>query len=401
MIYIKSTIDFVESGYYSITNMPVLIIRGTMPFVVKLGYNDNGSIIEFFTGSYTFIADEKIELDFKDVLLTLFDNKDPQLNLDFFTQPNFIKTIRIEVSDTETTEYINFNVLNINAHSTSNIVEVLKKRFLTQQPSVKVTTVAAPEFLTYFYTDTNFKLVVKIYYLNNVYDIKTLYQWDGQSHVVTHNVSPSKVLGLSLYRRKPFYDIYVVDGNDQRISSIQRYVVKEPTERENYYLFYNSFGGLDTLITIGSNIEIPKVKYELAQTSLGLLLLDNNKDYIEYEQNSGFFSKEYISLIEDFLFSKKKKYIFTQNICNDIIVTENELQFDNKDVIVSFSFHYRKLNDITQITNIDIDSDLIVEYPIDNEGAYNEDGHDEDVYLKKDLLIWKDDDMYINEEMWY
>ena len=150
MIYIERTIDFVESGYYSITDMPVLIIRGTMPFVVKLGYNDNGSIIEFFTGSYTFIADEKIELDFKDVLLTLFDNKDPQLNLDFFTQPNFIKTIRIEVSDTETTEYINFNVLNINAHSTSNIVEVLKKRFLTQQPSVKVTTVAAPEFLTYF-----------------------------------------------------------------------------------------------------------------------------------------------------------------------------------------------------------------------------------------------------------
>lgn len=359
----------IENGYYSIPDLPLFSIVGSSNITAKLSYIHNGSDVIVFIGSYTPGGNNRIEIDFKDILSALFENAKPQMSADTFVQPKFVRDIKVEISDNEVSVERKFHVLNINAHCASDIIDmdILSKMFLTWQPLVKDTTLNSPEFLTYYYSNAGEKLIAQFYYTDGTSELVTLYRWDGNFPAVTHNVSPALVLAASYIpseHKMPFYDIYVADSSGSRISMMQRYVLKHATELYKHYLFYNSLGGLDTLTATGQLTDSAKVSFNIAQTSLGLISLDNGDDHIEYSQNTGYFSNDYIKFLKDFILSKKEKYIVENGNCRKIVVTESDNSFSDKDNMVSFSFKYRKDNDKPEIADIYINQELIVENPL-------------------------------------
>lgn len=354
----------IENGYYSIPDLPSFSIVGSSNITAKLSYIHNGSDVIVFIGSYTPGGNNRIEIDFKDILSALFENAKPQMSADTFVQSKFVRSVKVEISDNEVSVERKFHVLNINAHCASDIINILSKSFLTQQPNTKETTIYSPEFLTYFYSGAGEKLVAQFYHEDKTSELVTLYRWDGNFPAVTHNVSPALVLAASYIpseHKMPFYDIYVADSSGSRISMMQRYVLKHATELDKHYVFYNSLGGLDTLTATGQLTDSAKVSFNIAQTSLGLISLDNGDDHIEYSQNTGYFSNDYIKFFKDFILSKKEKYIVENGNCRKIVVTESDNSFSDKDNMVSFSFKYRKDNDKTEVKNININKDLITE----------------------------------------
>lgn len=357
----------IENGYYSIPDLPSFSIVGSSNITAKLSYIHNGSDVIVFIGSYTPGGNNRIEIDFKDILSALFENAKPQMSADTFVQSKFVRDIKVEISDNEVSVEKKFHVLNINAHCASDIINILSKSFLTQQPSTKETTIYSPEFLTYYYSNAGEKLVAQFYHYDKTSELVTLYRWDGNFPAVTHNVSPALVLAASYIpseHKMPFYDIYVADSSGSRISIMQRYVLKHATELDKHYLFYNSLGGLDTLTATGQLTDSAKVNFDIALTSSGLISLDNSDDHIEYSQNTGYFSNDYIKFLKDFILSKKEKYIVENGNCRKIVVTESDNSFSDKDNMVSFSFKYRKDNDKPEIADIYINQELIVENPL-------------------------------------
>lgn len=357
----------IENGCYSIPDLPSFSIVGSSNITAKLSYIHNGSAVLVFSGSYVPGGSNRIEIDFKDILSALLENADPQLSSEAFVQSKFVRDIKVEISDKENSVERNFHILNIDAHCTSDIINILSKRFLTQQPNTKETTIYSPEFLTYYYSNAGEKLVAQFYHYYKTSELVTLYRWDGNFPAVTHNVSPALVLAASYIpseHKMPFYDIYVADSSGSRISMMQRYVLKHATELDKHYLFYNSLGGLDTLTATGQLTDSAKVNFDIAQTSLGLISLDNGDDHIEYSQNTGYFSNDYIKFLKDFILSKKEKYIVENGNYRKIVVTESDNSFSDKDNMVSFSFKYRKDNDNPEIADIYINQELIVENPL-------------------------------------
>lgn len=354
-------------GYYSIPDLPEFRVRCTLPMTAEVFYKQKNSLMKLFTGSYVPGVNFEVTINFKDILMPLLNSKEPLFHLGNFIQNDFFKEIHVKLKDAETNLERVFFITNVNAKLQDEISIVLSKRFLTLQPDVKETTVDSPEFLSYFYIGNSTKKMVAKFYLNNgLTELVTLYSWNGVDvKAVTHNVSYRQVMKLSntsSSAKKPFYDIYVLDENNHRISIIQRYVFKESTGRENYYLFYNSLGGLDTLITTGDTLQKPEVSFDIAKISSGLVELDNSDDHIILEQKSGYFSIDNIPYVTDFIMSKKDKYIFNpdENLISQIVITGNDTSFNSKESFTSFSFSYRKMNDIPIIYDTIIDTQMLV-----------------------------------------
>lgn len=352
-----------QQGYYTIPDLPVFRLRCTLPITAEVGYIHNGKVYNIFTSSYVPGVDDYIEISFNDVLQTLFSSEEPIFHLSYFSQYNLLKEIYVLFKDDDGQVERTFNILNMNAHA-SNIASILPKRFLTSQPNVKVTTVDSPEFLTYFNISGIKSLVAQFYNSSGeISDIITLCSINAVG-ACTYNVSYSFVTSMlysSIDEKKTFYDIYVVDETGQRISEVQRYVFKEASGNENYYLFYNSFGGLDTLTTSGPMHTNTEISFDIARCSDGLKQLENPDDHIVYKQNSGQISADCIPFVKDFISSKRDKYIYDGLEFIKITITEAEGNFNCKKELNSFEFSYRKMDDVQVFDDINIDQELIVE----------------------------------------
>lgn len=355
------------NGYYSIPDLPDFRLRCTLPMTAEVSCKQGNSLKKIFAGSYVPGIDFEVSINFNEILKPLLLPEEPKIHLGYIVQNDFCKEIHVSFKDAEKDIERVFFITNVNAILQDEIDIVLSKRFLTLQPDVKETTVDSPEFLSYFYTGIKTKkLVAKFYLKNNTTEILTLYSWKGEGvKMITHNVSYRQVMKLSntsSSEKKPFYDIYVVDESNQRISVIQRYVLKESTGRENYYLFYNSLGGLDTLITTGDVLHKPDISFAIARTSSGLIQLDYSDDHIAYEQKSGYFSIDNMPFVTDFILSKKDKYLFSLdgNIVTKIVITENDASFNRKESFTSFSFTYRRMKDLPIINDTIIETQTLV-----------------------------------------
>ena len=152
-----------QQGYYTIPDLPVFRLRCTLPMTAEVGYIHNSKVNNVFSSSYVPGIDNNIEISFIDVLQTLFSSEEPKFHLGYITQSNFLKEIYVLFKDDDGQIERTFNILNINATTSStDIANVISKRFLTLQPDVKEVTVDSPEFLTYFYIGNVKKLIEQL-----------------------------------------------------------------------------------------------------------------------------------------------------------------------------------------------------------------------------------------------
>lgn len=377
---LKSNIN--NGATYIIGSFPLFVMETDNPLSAEVSLLVGDKAENVFSGSYIPFGGV-VEMDFKSVLLSLFNTAVPLMEYKTFDQPDFMKKIRFSFSDGN--EILTYTVFVYNVNSSS----WRSDRFLTFQPAVKDTTMDTPEFLTYVYSEnySTRTLICEVFFNGGSAKSLILYGWDGTRRAVTHNVNIKFLLGndMEYVRNVVFYDIYGVDENGDRCTHKQRYLLREPKGTEQYYLFYNSCGGLDTLTTTGGCTETMGEEYETARISAGMAVIPADDRYVKYEQKTGYYTSDYKLFLKDFIMCERMKYRKEGGELIPVFLTGSDTSFDSKSNLVSSVFRFRKADDRISFDNSIINPDLIT----DAEWLPWQNG-----------LIWQNEFSWDNETIW-
>lgn len=213
----------------------------------------------------------------------------------------------------------------------------LKQNFLTWQPNVKRVTYSSPEFLTYYAVeDSTVKLKAVFTDSNETITFSVL----ESGKAWTMNLQYANVVKSLNGRFPAYYDVWVENASGQRMTYIQRYQAETAKSiHEDWVLFENSLGGIDTFRAYGTESINNQHTHNIAEL---------DEEYVEYRvdterlhtKNTGYLTPEESRWLVDF-FPAGKKYIYLGDYLRSIVVTESEVQRDNKLVPTSYSFTYK------------------------------------------------------------
>jgi len=217
----------------------------------------------------------------------------------------------------------------------------LKQNFLTWQPNVKRVTYSSPEFLTYYAVeDSTVKLKAVFTDSNETITFSVL----ESGKAWTMNLQYANVVKSLNGRFPAYYDVWVENASGQRMTYIQRYQAETAKSiHEDWVLFENSLGGIDTFRAYGTESINNQHTHNIAEL---------DEEYVEYRvdterlhtKNTGYLTPEESRWLVDF-FPAGKKYIYLGDYLRSIVVTESEVQRDNKLVPTSYSFTYKYADD--------------------------------------------------------
>ncbi|WP_195375348.1 hypothetical protein [Parabacteroides leei] len=310
-------------------NLKELILQSPDPVEVKL-----------LTGGVTLLDEtyypgngNLIQVDFTDVVKTNLSFTLP--SSDVFMQPSLVKDFTITYgSVTNTFRCIQSGKLNLTESPTS----FLAGNFLTWQPNCKPVTYYSPEWLTY-YAAQPCSVRLKAYWENKTNTTITLVSASAGS-CYTLNLQYAAVSGKFSAKRPMYYDVWVEDASGTRLSYVQRYVASEKqSEDENWYLFENSLGGLDSLRAYGSLKDEPSYDYNMADT--GYLSEEYRVDMERlHTRNTGYLTPEEAQWLQD-MYSSLRKYKYTISGLYRIVFTDGQANTDSANLPNSYTFTYR------------------------------------------------------------
>ena len=238
---------------------------------------------------------------------------------------------------------ITFRVLRCGVDRFSGSAETfLKANFLTWQPQVKKVTYYSPEYLTYYAVISSY-VKVKAYFIDDegkvteeVKQLATL----GEKRAYTIPVQYAVIMALFKSRLPSFYDVWVEDGSGSRLTYVQRYVAGNIlSEQEQWILFENSLGGMDTFRAYGQLDFLAEHTHNIAEID------DISEEYrvdteLKFQKNTGYLDNRERQWLVDFLPSKQK-YIYNQTYLRRIVVIEDNTSYTNKELPSSYTFTYR------------------------------------------------------------
>lgn len=224
---------------------------------------------------------------------------------------------------------------------TDNATNFLMLNFLTWQPSSKAVTYYSPEFLTY-YAPVACKAKLKAYFSDNTSpEFKSIDLADfveGKAYTIP--LQYAVVAGLLDHRLPSYYDVWIENTSGHRLTYIQRYYATDMlSEQEDWVLFENSLGGLDTFRAYGSTNFTGKYTHNVAEiedTSIEYRIDVKHK----YKKNTGHLNKEERRWLLDF-FPSKSKYIYVGVFIRSIVVTESNVEFVDKELPSNYTFTYQ------------------------------------------------------------
>ncbi len=328
-----------ENGLYATADIPKLefYCEGTASVLVLM----DG--LSPFPSRYVPDKEGYVEIDFRDILSEITFSKFPTTS-DMIEQSEYLRNVLFIISDSNDAKMIPFTVANIHCSVIGPLSQMFTERFLTRQPLVKYVTTKSKEYLTLNNTSDSAALMVR-FYSNAGGETVTFSQL--KNGVSTYDVSPPIVIKKSSIpssNRKAYYDIYVSvpkDGVYKKLFS-QRYVIKDSTDAEKYYIFENELGGFDTMICNGILLSKTSITYNTAKISSGVVPLDDVDDKIVYEQKSGYFPSIYKEWAKSLLFSKRQKYFYDpeNNVFKKIVFVDSSYEVNDRDGVFYFSFSY-------------------------------------------------------------
>lgn len=238
---------------------------------------------------------------------------------------------------------ITFRVLRCGVDRFSGSAETfLKANFLTWQPQVKKVTYYSPEYLTYYAVISSY-VKVKAYFIDDegkvteeVKQLATL----GEKRAYTIPVQYAVIMALFESRLPSFYDVWVEDGSGSRLTYVQRYVAGNIlSEQEQWILFENSLGGMDTFRAYGQLDFLAEHTHNIAEID------DISEEYRvdterKFRKNTGYLDNRERQWLVDFLPSKQK-YIYNQTYLRRIVVIEDNTSYTDKELPSSYTFTYR------------------------------------------------------------
>ena len=306
-----------------------------------LSYAENGAPIVQHT--YTPDGHGRIEISLEDIIAPLlyFELQDVEnAYLQNHIARDFKVTIRYEG---EKTKAFTFTAIRAGVDRLADSAEnFLKGNFLTWQPSVKPVTYNTPEFLTYYALTEGFVKCVG-YHTERIVglvkgDEKTIanLQKDKAQTIPVQYAIMAKLFGFL----PEYYDVWVEDSEGKRLTYIQRYYASDiRSEEEQWILFENSLGGIDTFRAYGDTTLTAKHTHNIAE-------IENDAEEYrvdttrEYKKNTGHLNKEERRWLLDF-FPSLGKYVYIDNYVRRIVVTDSEASYEAKELPSNFEFTFK------------------------------------------------------------
>lgn len=221
---------------------------------------------------------------------------------------------------------------------TESAAAFLDGNFLTWQPNSKPVTYYSPEWLTYF-APSACQARLKAYWEDGTNTTIQVAQFAANS-CITMNMQYAVVSGKFDGKRPMYYDVWIEDTAGTRLSYVQRYIASERQgENEQWYLFENSLGGLDSLRAYGSLQDVPEYTHHLSGRG------NESEEYRVdvnrlHTRNTGYLTPDEARWLQD-LFPARRKYIYTLSGLLPIVLTDSDGQSDTTDLPSSYTFTYR------------------------------------------------------------
>lgn len=316
----------------------VISTSNEITFVLK--YADSNQIIVQHT--YTPNKVKRIEVDMENIVTPLLsfqlqDSTTP------YRQKNIARIFTVEITEDKSNniESCTFTALRAGIDSFADTAtNWLKANFLTWQPTMKPVTYYTPEFLTYYAVED---CVVKCraYIDNNgeyePYDLTLANLSSASCWTIPLQYG---IIAGKLNKLPSYYDVWVEDNSGTRFTYIQRYYATDiRNEQEQWVLFENSLGGIDTFRAYGNAENTAKHTHNIVE-------IENDAEEYrvdtarEFKKNTGFLSDQERKWLLDF-FPSLGKYLYIGNHIRRIVVMESEVSWQEKELPSSYTFTYK------------------------------------------------------------
>lgn len=322
-------------------SMKRIVLSSEQEVIFILSYAESNAPIVQHT--YTPDSHNRIEINLEDVIVPLlyFELQDIEsAYLQNHIAREFKVTIRYEG---EKTKAFTFTAIRAGVDRLADSAEnFLKGNFLTWQPTVKPVTYNTPEFLTYYALTEGFVKCVGYHEERLVGVVKgdekiiANLQKDKAQTIPVQYAIMAKLFGFL----PQYYDVWVEDTEGKRLTYIQRYYASDiRSEEEQWVLFENSLGGIDTFRAYGDTTFTAKHTHNIAE-------IENDAEEYrvdtarEYKKNTGHLNKEERRWLLDF-FPSLGKYVYIDNYIRRIVVTDSEASYEAKELPSNFNFTFK------------------------------------------------------------
>ena len=294
---------------------------------------------EIVARSYEPGADGVVIINIQDIiharLSFLFNNTSM-----VYEQKTIVSTFKALLSGTE----VEFTAIRCGVDMLADTpANFLLQNFLTWQPNIKPVTYYSPEFLTY-YAVQECRVKLHAYFTDESATIVS------QSDLVLADLTKGKAYTIPLQyasvvgklgdKMPAYYDVWVEDAEGIRLSYVQRYYVSDmKSETEQWVLFENSLGGIDTFRAYGSTAFTGEHTHNIAE--IDDISLEYRVDTArKFQKDTGYLNKKERTWLLDF-FPSLKKYLYTGAYIRSIIVVESNVTYTDKELPSNYTFTYK------------------------------------------------------------
>lgn len=219
----------------------------------------------------------------------------------------------------------------------------LTQNFLTWQPTVKPVTYYSPEFLTY-YAVVPCIVKLRAYFTDDSGSVITqkditLSDFEaGKAYTIP--LQYASVAGKLDKELPGYYDVWIENTEGVRLTYMQRYYASDMlSEQEQWILFENSLGGIDTFRAYGSCDFTGEHTHNIAEIE------DNSLEYRvdterKFQKNTGYLNAQERRWLLDF-FPSLSKYIYTESYLRPIVVTESNVTYTDRELPSNYTFTYK------------------------------------------------------------
>lgn len=294
---------------------------------------------EIVARSYEPGADGIVVINIRDIiharLSFLFNNTSM-----VYEQKAIVSTFKVILSGTE----IVFTAIRCGVDMLADTpTNFLIQNFLTWQPNIKPVTYYSPEFLTY-YAVQECRVKLHAYFTDESAEIVS------ESDLVLADLTKGKAYTIPLQyasvaeklgnKMPAYYDVWIEDMEGSRLSYVQRYYASDiKSETEQWVLFENSLGGIDTFRAYGSTAFTGEHTHNVAE--IDDVSLEYRVDTArKFQKNTGNLNRKERAWLLDF-FPSLKKYLYTGSYIRSIIVVESNVTYTDKELPSNYTFTYK------------------------------------------------------------
>ena len=333
-----------------------LSLSGNMKEIILSGVADSEVVFRLFTpASETPILERKYAPDSAGVINIdihrFIDDRQSFLmssSTSPWQQPNLACTYYFTAGD-QTSD--NFTVIRGGvAQLADTAANWLTQNFLTWQPTTKKVTYATPELLTY-YAQQACNVIVKVYYPDGTSEVLTGISLTAGAWTIPVSFATVAARVVNL---PGAYDVWIEDGQGNRLTYVQRYIADSMREDEQWILFENSLGGVDVFRAYGKGTMEASHEHQIAESD------DNLDEYRvdlkrQYRRSTGWMDKNQRRWMLDF-FPARRRWILQDGAMLPIVLTEDTTSYtmDNMPAEFEFTFRYASAKPYLNIPRVEV-----------------------------------------------